>query len=365
MRYTLAMVLFFCMPPILFAQQPAVYKDTLASGFFKRTSGVVAMDGCYSLRLADGKTMWLFGDSYIDEYNAAAGTVPCLFQARNSALLQPATHSWQPGKTRTLFSLHNEGKTYLQDTVQPSNFIWPSPGYQLIDTIYVFGLNMKNSSGGLGFAKAGDDVWIKIKYPEMQPVGFSYVAGLDSIQFGIGLIPDTVNGYAYMYGNKLKGLSGDIYVARFDLKAPAAAWLFWNGSSWTKDIRAIQPIATAPSNSNNICRINNTYIMFTTEFSIQCNNGKHIYASVSNSPTGPFSPPKAIYTITDTVQGHYPFFYLPIAHPEFINDKNELLVTYCINGYEPCLANCVNNAFNAAWYRPQAIRVPLVTLMAP
>lgn len=128
MRYTLAIVVCFWMSTTVFAQQPAAYKDTAAFSFFKRTTGVVAMDGCYSLRLADGKTMWLFGDSYIDEYNVATGKVPCLFQARNSALLQPATHSLQSANTATLFSLHNDGKTYLQDPAQPSNFIWPSPG---------------------------------------------------------------------------------------------------------------------------------------------------------------------------------------------------------------------------------------------
>lgn len=337
-----------------------VYKDTTVTNFFKRSKGVIAMDGCYSIALAGGKTLWLFGDSYMDDYNAATKSTPCLFEARNSALLQPSRNNWKWIDTRTLNTGRN---TYLQDASQPGHFIWPGCGYQQKDTVYVFGLNMKNVTGGLGFAKAGDDAWIKIKYPEMKIVGYSYVPGLDSIQFGLGVVHDTASGYVYMYGNKLKGLGATVYVARFKAGTPASGWQFWSGESWANSIAQIKPIAEAPSNSNNVTKIKNTYVMLTTEFSIQCDNGKHIYAATSSSPTGPFTAPKIIYTITDTVKGHYPFFYLPITHPEHINSKGELLVTYSINGYEPCVANCVNNRFNPEYYRPQAIRVPVAMLV--
>jgi hypothetical protein len=342
------------------ARQNGVYKDTAATSFFKREKGVIAMDGCYSIPLAGNKTLWLFGDSYMDDYDAATKSAPCLFEARNSALLQPVRNNWAWAGTRAL----NPGRnSYLEDASQPGHFIWPACGYQLKDTVYVFGLNMKNAKGGLGFAKAGDDVWVKIKYPQMQVAGYSYVPGLDSIQFGLGIITDTANGYTYIYGNKLKGLGAMVYLARFTTARPATGWQFWNGSGWANSIKQIKPIAEAPSNSNNITKINNTYVLLSTEFSIQCDNGKHIYASASSSPAGPFTAPKVIYTITDTVQGHYPFFYLPIAHPECINDRNELLVTYSINGYGPCVANCVNNRFNPEYYRPQAIRVPVEMLV--
>ncbi len=320
------------------------------------------MDGCYSIALTNGKTMWLFGDSYMDDYDAGTKTAPCLFEARNSALLQPSHNNWNWAATSTL---NNARNTYLQDAAQPGHFLWPGCGYQQKDTVYVFGLNMKNVTGGLGFAKAGDDVWVKIKYPEMKPVSYSYIPGLDSIQFGLGIINDTANGWIYIYGNKLKGLGATLYVARFKPANPASGWQFWNGSSWVNNVKQIRPIAEPPSNSNNVTRINNMYVLLSTQFSIQCDNGKYIYASVSSNPNGPFSAPKIIYTITDTVQGHYPFFYLPIAHPQFTNSRNELLVTYSINGYEPCVANCVNNRFNPEYYRPQAIRVPIAILGTP
>jgi len=71
-----------------------------------------------------------------------------------------------------------------------------------------------------------------------------------------------------------------------------------------------------------------------------------------------------VFTVDDTVEGHHPFFYLPVAHPEFLDEKGDLLVTYSINGYEPCLRNCVNGRMNPDYYRPKAIRVPLEMIFA-
>jgi hypothetical protein len=98
---------------------------------------------------------------------------------------------------------------------------------------------------------------------------------------------------------------------------------------------------------------------------VACDQGKDIYLSVADKPTGPFSPREKILTVDDTVDGHYPFFYSVFAHPEFINDRNELLITYSINGYEPCVPSCVNGRMNPDYYRPRAIRLPLDRKVVP
>jgi hypothetical protein len=66
-----------------------------------------------------------------------------------------------------------------------------------------------------------------------------------------------------------------------------------------------------------------------------------------------------LYTLPDNELGHTPFFYGPAIHPEYINSKNELLITYDINCYSNCLPSCINNGFNPDYYRPRGLRVPL------
>ena len=338
------------------------YKDTVATSFFKRTKGVISMDGGYAITLHDGKVLWLFGDSYVDDYDSATRSVPCLFQARNSGYLQPSANDWNWHNTNALSS--NDGNTtFLKYAKHPDQFIWPGTGYQLKDTIFVYGLNMKNISGGMGFAKAGNDVWIKLAYPSLKIIEVKELpSAMDSIQFGCGLITNHDDGFAYIYGVKLKNISGEIYLARFKQNDPFNSWSFWNGQSWSENIKEIKPVATTPSNSATVSKVKDKYVLLSSEFSVACDQGKNIYASTSDHLEGPFSEPKIIYTMNDTVQGHRPFFYLPIAHPDCINEKNELLIHYSINGYGPCIANCKDNKFNPEFYRPQAIRVPLPLL---
>src|SRR5437867_508601 len=62
-------------------------KDTAFTEFFRRSSGWTAGDGALSVPLTDGRVLWLFGDSHVDDVDPATGTMPCLFQTRNAAFL--------------------------------------------------------------------------------------------------------------------------------------------------------------------------------------------------------------------------------------------------------------------------------------
>lgn len=100
--------------------------------------------------------------------------------------------------------------------------------------------------------------------------------------------------------------------------------------------------------------------MFTDlrEFSVGCDQGTHIYVSVSDNVNGPLTERKEIYTIPDKLEGHYPFFYGVNIHPHFDNGNKELLITYDINGYGDCVKTCKNGWTNPDTYRPRAIRIP-------
>lgn len=345
--------------------QNTIYRDEQVTDFFRRTQGAIAMDGGFSIPLSNHKVLWLFGDTYIDHYDSTTGTVPCLFNVRNSALLQPL-NNWQWRQTRTLLSNGPGLKNFLKNSTNSNHFIWPSSGIQLGDTVYVYCNRMKNikKKGGLGFGSNGPPVWAKLTLPDMKVVSFSPLPDFGKVAFGTRFIKDEKNGYVYVYGSH--GLTGtftnEIVLARFPINSPEHNWTYWDGKEWTTRISNIASIDSVPAFSWDICKVKNKYLLLYAAFSLGCDQGKEIYAAVSDNMTGPFSKAKSIYTIPDTVQGHHPFFYGVIAHPEYMNKKNELLVTYCINGYSPCIANCVNNRFNPDYYRLRAIRVPLESL---
>jgi hypothetical protein len=336
------------------------YPDIVATNFFKRSTGWIASDGGLTVPLRDGRTLWLMGDSHVNDYDVKTATVPCLFQVRNCALLQPA-NDWAWQHTQTLIGNGPGNKNYFKFNTNDKYFTWPGAGVQIGDTVYVYCSSLMNKAGGgaFGFGSAGNDYWAKIKYPEMTVAGYTQFPAFAGINYGFSMIKNDADGFVYVYGSKLKVIKGEIYVARFPISDPNAKWTFWDGKGWNADAAQSKMIATSPSTSVSFCKVKNKYIMVSSEFNVGCDQGKDIYTATSNSPLGPFSTPKVVYSIPDRKEGHSPFFYSVFGHPEFINSQNELLITYSINGYEKCVVDCVNGRSDPNVYRPRAIRVPL------
>lgn len=337
-----------------------VYKDSTLIKFFQRTSGWIASDGAISVPLSDGRVIWLMGDSHINDYDSATGTIPSLFQVRNSVLVQPKD-DWDWHHTKTLIGNGPGIKSFFKEIPDDDYFIWPGSGFQLGDTVYIYLANlMKTGKGAWDWGPGGHDLWGKMKFPEMDSVvGYSDLPDLGGIAFGMGFVKDEKEGWIYAYGSKLDSVgSGMVYVARFPITNPNGPWKFWDGKNWNDDVNKSVPI-TYVGPGVYVTKIRDKYVLISCELSVACDQGKEIYSTTSDSPTGPFAPLKTIYTIDDTLQGHYPFFYTVIPHPEYINDKDELLITYCINGYNPCVETFPNGRGNPDYYRPKGIRVPL------
>lgn len=344
-------------------QNPEVYKDAAATSFFKRTDGLVAGDGGFSILLPDNRVLWLFGDSFIDHYDPETNTIPCLFQVRNAGMIQPA-ENWNPEKTVTL--LHSEGKKDLfHQRENPENqFFWPGSGLVIKDSVFVFLHQLKNTgSGALSFESAGQEMWAKMPLNNLKKISYQALPDLDGISFGEGFILDEEGKYIYAYGSRIEFIHGEVFAARFPADQPAE-WEFWDGEKWQPNASKAAKIAIGASNNVHVSKINDYYLLLSAEFSVGCDQGKEIFASVSRSATGPFSEPKSIYTLEDTVKGHYPFFYLPVAHPHYINDRHELLITYSINGYEDCVPNCIEGRRDPENYRLRGIRMPVARLEA-
>jgi hypothetical protein len=340
---------------------PVVYKDSVATNFFRRTTGIIAGDVGFTIPLSNNKVLWLFGDSYLNNYNAADGTIPCLFQVNNAGLI----HNLNDFST-------NAGTTIIGNSAGiPSLFklfqdatlkkLWPGNGYQLGDTIYIYnqGIKITGQSGGFDFVLTNEDYIAKIYEPTMQVVNYAPLPNLDSVFYGASFIKDDVAGYVYAYGTKNDGLGSKVYLARFRPQQPTSNWEFYTDNGWSFSQANKKVIVNGYSNSVHISKVGNRFVFLSSYFSVGCNQGAEIHSKIATQPFGPFENDVKLFTHDDKVQGNLPFNYFPIAHPESINNKNELLVTYSINGYEPCLPTCVNGRMNPDYYRLKAIRVPL------
>ncbi len=362
MKVMLVVLIIFLNITLNAQQISGAYKDSTVIKFFQRTHGWVASDGALSVPLEDGSVLWLMGDSHIDDLDTVTNTLPCLFQVRNAALHQPP-NDWDWHNTKTMVG-HGEKHTNSLFKNKEDNkfFSWPGMGIQLKDTIYVYSNSLQKTGPGMwGFGPAGFDYWAKIKYPEMEVVQYSDIQNFNNINFGCGFVRQDEFVYAFGQKGDNKGvfINTHLYVARFPADAPNAPWQFWNGSNWVNDVNEIKSVMEAPLVAFQVDKVRNQFVVVATELSVACNMGKRVFTIAAENMTGPYAKPKEVFTIDDTLQGHIPFFYTPAIHPEYINEKNELLITYCINGYHDCLPDCDNGRSYPDHYRPKAIRVPV------
>jgi hypothetical protein len=305
--------------------------------------------------------LWLFGDSHVDDFDAATGTMPCLFQTRNAGLVHRREDL---KKAQTLIGKGPGFKSWFKNSDDNDSWFWPLTGFQQRDVVYVYLAAMRKTAAGgqWGFESAGQDYWVKIKFPELKEITYARLPRFHGITFGHGFVKE--GEYTYAFGGKQKGLGSEVFVARFKPEHPESEWHFWDGQTWSTEVSNAAPIARGASTSIHVCKVKDKLLLTTSAFSTACDQGKEIYMATSVRPNGPFSELKDIFTIDDIFQGHWPFFYFPVAHPEFINAQGELLVTYSINGYEPCVSACVKGRAIPDHYRPKAIRVPLASVIS-
>jgi len=346
------------LPPLV--RPVEAHQDAAYIAFFRQTNHWAAGDVATTIPLSDGRVLWLFGDSYIDQFDPATGTLPSLFNARNAVMVQNTNDPMHP---QTLCHFEAQDKSFFRPPgAGPAGFwpcFWPGPGFQNGPAIYVYLTEMhKTAEGGMWGFKPIGQYWAKMSFPDLKVTSYVELPSFNGIYSWCGFIPDKQTGYIYAYGDKQHSIGSDVYVARFRTKHPESHWTFWDGEGWSANVTNAMVIAQGASTSVNVCKVKDTFLLLTTAFSVACDQGREIYLLTSEHPTGPFSPRQKIFTVDDAVDGHHPFFYMAEAHPEFINPDG-LLITYCVNGYEPCVPTTVNGRMNPDYYRPRAIRLPL------
>lgn len=368
-------LLLLCCFTILFQEgqaQSAAYKDDVFTEYFRKTSGWTAADGTISILLPDNKSLWLFGDTYIDGYQASDNTIPCLFQVRNSMMVQDMQH---PSEFVTILDDTQSGleRTPVKDPDNKDIYFWPGHGYVQGDVAIVFWLGYS----GAGMVHSGNYV-SKIHIPDLTDASaiqeLTRLPLSAGVEWGNAVVAEPEDDYIYVYGQIKDWIINRPLVARYPWEQEVSeAWEFFDGSGWVADENAAQQImgstADYVSPSFSVIKLQDKYFMISQDIGfLTCGYGREIYSWESNSPQGPFTNKKLLYTIEDKYEGEYWVTYNATAHPQFIRN-NELLISYNVNGFAnngvegvTCQNECQDtfrDRRNADGYRPKFIRVPL------
>lgn len=346
--------------------QTTSYRDSVFTEYFRRSQGWISSDATISVPLPNGKVLWMFGDTHLDNLNPADTTVPCLFQVRNSMMVQDAVD-----RNKFIIILDNTkndvNRTPVKLKDNDTTLFWPGHGYVLGDTVTTFWLRYHSTKLTTIGIYAVKIYWpdftdaTAIKSIKKIPVNQNALA---DFEFGNALIPDPETNFLYIYGHRKNWIVLEPYLARCPLDNVMGKWEFYDGSGWTTDLTKAKKISNEyVSPSFSAIKLNGKYYIIAQENGyLTCGLGRQIFAYSSDNPYGPFANKQTIYVMNDKFKGSYMITYNATSHTEF-NENNELLVSYNVNGI--CPTQCQNawtGRMNADTYRPKFVRIPFAVL---
>ena len=307
--------------------------------------GWVAGDATYSVYLPDGRTLWLFGDSFIGTVNPDSSLASGAKMIRNCAVLQD-----EDSMTAMYQGSFEDPDDFVLTNTPDSTWFWPDHGIVEGDTLRFIFSEFGTGDGEPGWNFEYRDAYVvNFTYPELEFVDIVLLPyyPLNGVMYGDRLMNH--DGYTYIYGRKEHNPETHVpyaHIARTPIGELTGEWDFYNGSEWSDDAASSAWISfQAVSQQYGVFPHAGKFVMITQQIWL----GGKIYSLTANAPEGPWGNFTELYTTP------YPFedmfTYNAYPHPQFDED-NALLISYNSNGDFWEIFN------NVELYRPRFIRVP-------
>ncbi|MFJ5673739.1 DUF4185 domain-containing protein [Streptomyces sp. NPDC093097] len=356
-----------------------------------RTDDWTGGDGTHSVRLPDGRTLWLFSDTFLDRVHPApnpqgapyrwrttdTGGTP--FLRHNSLVVM--SPSGTPERTLTGGSPAAPGPFFPD----PPGGGWRWPVHATVEprtpgsTEQVVRVLLWNRVPGAGpwifGAPRGTDV-ATLSLPDLRLESLTPVADQSAatdparrVLYGTALVRDGDHAYVFGGDNPPSAAADSGYLARVPTGrlADRAAWRFWDGGHWQPDAGRAAPVLRAGGRRGvgsafTVARDHGTWVLLTMDTAGPGGAGlRTITGYWSCSPQGPWHGPVGRITPPRPAgpdPGHIAV-YNPQAHPEFTAGAG-LLLSYDVNWLGPpgAAADPVVNG-DVELYRPRFLRVRL------
>jgi len=328
---------------------------------FERQDGWTGGDAAYTVAIAQGVTLWLFGDSWIGP--VVQGRHKQATLVNNTVAIQQGN---APSADRVRFYWGKGDRGRPEAFIKPADglgWFWIFDGVMDGGRLYLFLMQMdKTGEKGIwGFKHVG--TWLgEVENPLSAPnqwritqhkVPFGRYSKRADMFFGSAVMAD--GDYIYIYGadeQPGKGFGGRSMIAarvRQGRIKDFDQWRFYDGGAWVEDVAGAARLFAGMATEYSVSyqpRIKR-YIAVYTENGLSAK----ILMRTAETPVGPWSRAETIYECPEAGWDKSYFCYAAKAHPE-ISGEDELLVTYLCNSTD--FAKMVNDT---RIYRPRFLRI--------
>jgi len=317
-------------------KEPTVKISNFYNDLFTRNgNGWTGADGTLSLRLTNGKTLWFFGDTFLDTVLTDRIRPTTARLIKNTIVVQDAN------EFITLFSKIPDTSAFAKP-IDDTKWYWPLSALEQPDGIEVIYQKFEPTASNsvFSFKSIGFDIVV------LDKVDYSIKSIVPKIErewfaMGVSILKET--DFNYIYGIEKVENQKFMHIARVPKGSLLQEWSYWNGDGWTNNHLESKQLLEGVSDQYSVFFRNDKYYLLTQTNSF----GNMIKLFETTAPTGDWINEKVIYETP--FLGENTWSYNALAHPD-ISGPNELLISYNVNSL-----NFIDIYNNADLYRPYFI----------
>jgi len=335
-------------PAALFARYAAATRDGWTGG-----------DSTYSVQLPDGRTLWLFSDTFLGPLNRD-GTRP------TGAVLVNNVFVVQDGaKLSTVYGGTAAHPTAIMPPAGADRWFWTGDGMLTGDGLVqvVFREYRRAGTGAWDFRYQRSVVATFDPAHLDRPSSVDALPSGSGVAWGAALLPASRSGdgYTYLYGVTGTGAGKAVRVARVpgsDLRH--GAWQYRAACGWSSDERSAVDVLTGVADEFSVTPWHGRYLLVTTDGT---GWGRAVQLLSACTPAGPFTGRTTVYRMPEIGRaGSYRdasvYGYNAHAHGQVAADGS-LLISYNVNSLDNSTGPAGDAYRDPGIYRPRFIQVHL------
>jgi len=310
--------------------------------FTRHGGGWTGGDGTLSIPLPDGRSLWLFGDTFLGRVRSDGTRSVESPLIRNSLVVQDGR------KLTTHYGGTRAAPEAFLVPQEPDAWYWPGDGTVQKNRLQIFFHRFRQMAPGMwGWAWDGT-VIATVRLPRLILERVTRRDDADGIAYGASLLE--TGPWIYIFGTRQIGAIKHLHLARAARGGLEGQWDYWDGQRWSPKAAASRAILSGVSSQFGVVPVKKGIALVTVD-GRQPFTGR-IVAYWAEDPIGPWRGPVDIYQApeaNDQVAAYNPF-----VHSQFCS-RDGVLISYNINH----LHDPDRLYQDAALYRPRFIRVDL------
>jgi len=300
-------------------------------------------DRTASVRLPDGRTAWLFSDTFLGTVNPDHSRPANTPMPRNTLVVQNADGSLGA----TLHGGTAQAPRSLIETDDAGTVLWVGDGIVEGGALKVlYNRYSPTGAGGLDVKLAGTSL-ATFSLPDLKLTDLRALPVSANVAWGSEIITD--GGYTYIYGAETV-TAGPRAAKVARSSSVGGTWEFWTGSEWSAQESAAQRIVTGVGTAFSVTKIGNEYALVTMDSNTAFSSTVVGYSAAA--PTGPFTAPRTLYRAPEVNAGGKPIIvYDASIHTQYTSGSR-ITLSYNVNSLNPD-----DNLADAGIYRPRFVNV--------